>query len=101
MGVSNDVFSVVLVKSNRHVEKFLSSCLVGVHHVSINVWIGRIATSVLAELKNSLNVIFFTNDVGVDSIHRHIVVVNTLLVKCIFVQLEVVTFENLILIQRE
>lgn len=104
--VADDVLSVVLVERDGHIEQLFPPGLIGVHHLVVRVRISKPCGDVvisprLAELEHFLNVVIFPDHVGVDRVHRDLVVVKTLLVQSLFVELQVVALQDLILVKRE
>ena len=106
MSISNDVLSIILIQSNWHVEELFSPGLLRIKDLSIFVLLivarlDILVASTLTKLKDPLDVVLFADDIGVNCIHRNVVVIKSLLLQGIFVELKIVTLENLVFIQRK
>ena len=101
MCVSDDVFAVVLKQRNAHVEQlFPPGVLV------VLVFLARVhgvlhAAAGLAHLQHPFDIIFLRKNVSMHCVHGDLVVVQPLLRKLFTIELQVVTFEDLILVERE
>ena len=106
MSISNNVLSIILIQSNWHVEELFSPGLLRTRDLSIFVLLIEarldiLVASTLTKLKDLLDVVLFADDIGVNCIHRNVVVINSLLIQGLFVQLKIVALENLVFIERK
>ena len=104
MGVTYDVLTVFLIQCDRYVEELLSTKMLLVLDSVTTIWrelCSLCRSSLLAHLKHFVNILWFWNDVGVNGVHRDMVVIEALLLQYLLVELQVVRLKDFVLIQWE